>query len=153
MNRFYAAATRVLLDTDAVIDKLVGDEVSGLHLPFLGERQARLAVDAARRLLWATGHGAAGGPWLPVGVHTGREECLRVWVLRVGEPAPVAPSCGVSGPTSSSRAILTSWACGRSAASPSLRPERSLPGFMRWRRGRASPGLGDVLGYLAGLAK
>ena len=74
MNRFYAAATRVLIKTDALINKLVGDEVVALYVPLLtGPNHARPAVEAAQELLGATGHGAAGGPWLPigVGVHTG----------------------------------------------------------------------------------
>ena len=74
MNRFYAAANSVLVKSDAMIDKMVGDEVVGLYLPGLaGQEHARLAVQAAQDLLRATGHGARGGPWIPVGVgvHTG----------------------------------------------------------------------------------
>lgn len=74
MNRFYAVATDVMVKTDALIDKLVGDEVIGLYLPgWAGPNHARLAVKAARDLLHATGHGTPHGPWLPVGVgvHTG----------------------------------------------------------------------------------
>lgn len=74
MNRFYEAATDVLIRTDAVIDKLVGDEVIGLYLPlFTGPNHARPAVLAARELLLATGHGEDRDPWLPIGigVHTG----------------------------------------------------------------------------------
>lgn len=74
MNRFYKAATDVLIRTDAVIDKLVGDEVIGLYLPlFTGSNHARPAVLAARELLLATGHGEERDPWLPIGigVHTG----------------------------------------------------------------------------------
>lgn len=74
MNRFYKAATDVLIRTDAVIDKLVGDEVIGLYLPlFTGPNHARPAVLAARELLLATGHAEEQGPWLPIGigVHTG----------------------------------------------------------------------------------
>ncbi len=33
MHRFYAAATDVLVKTDAFIDKLVGDAVFGIYLP------------------------------------------------------------------------------------------------------------------------
>lgn len=74
MNRFYDVTTRVLMKSDAWIDKLVGDEVIGLYLPFLGERRARIAVETAQELLRVTGHADPGGPWLPVGagVHTGR---------------------------------------------------------------------------------
>ncbi len=74
MNRFYSAATSVLIKTDALIDKLVGDEVVALYLPLLtGPNHARSAVQAAQGLLRATGHGDPGGPWLSVGVgvHTG----------------------------------------------------------------------------------
>jgi len=74
MNRFYIAATDVLIRADAFIDKFVGDEVLGVFFPaFAGSHPARKAVLAARELLHATGHGTAAGPWLPVGVgvHTG----------------------------------------------------------------------------------
>ena len=74
MNRFYKAATDVLIRTDAVIDKLVGDEVIGLYLPiFTGPNHARPSVRAAQELLTVTGHGQEEGPWLPIGigVHTG----------------------------------------------------------------------------------
>jgi len=68
MNRFYRVATGALIDTDAFIDKLVGDEVIGLYLPlFTGPQHARPAVESARRLLQET------SGWLPigVGVHSG----------------------------------------------------------------------------------
>lgn len=74
MNRFYAVATDIMVKTNALIDKLVGDEVIGLYLPgWAGPDHARLAVQAAQELLRVTGHGEKGGPWLPVGVgvHTG----------------------------------------------------------------------------------
>ena len=74
MNRFYAVTTDVLVQTNAFIDKLVGDEVIGIYLPiFAGPNHARPATQAARELLRATGYGGRGGPWLPVGVgvHTG----------------------------------------------------------------------------------
>ena len=74
MNRFYKVATHALIKTDALIDKLVGDEVIGLYFPgFAGESHAKLAVHGAEELLRATGHGSAHGAWLPigVGVHTG----------------------------------------------------------------------------------
>ena len=74
MTRFYKAATRVLIKTDAFIDKLVGDEVIGLYLPLsTGPNHAGAAIEAAKALLRATGHDDAAGPWLPIGVgiHTG----------------------------------------------------------------------------------
>jgi len=74
INRFYQACTDVLVNSDALIDKLVGDEVIGLYVPGIaGPEYTRKAVEAARRLLEATGHADPGGPWIPVGagVHTG----------------------------------------------------------------------------------
>lgn len=69
MNRFYRTATDVLVPSDALIDKFVGDEVMALYVPgFAGEDYARRAIDAARDLLKATGQGSPAGPWIPVGV-------------------------------------------------------------------------------------
>jgi len=74
MNRFYRAVTNVLFDTNAFVEKLVGDEVGGFFVPgFSGSSHAHIAVDAARKVLEATGHTDPSGPWIPVGVgvHTG----------------------------------------------------------------------------------
>lgn len=74
LKRFYVAATEVLVRTDALIERLVGDEVVGLFIPgYTGPEHARQAVQAAQELLHVTGHRDPGGPWLPigVGVHTG----------------------------------------------------------------------------------
>jgi adenylate cyclase len=74
MNRFYVAATDVLVPADALVDKFVGDEVMALFVPgFAGPDHAGRAIRAAEALLRATGHTDPAGPWLPVGVgvHTG----------------------------------------------------------------------------------
>jgi len=74
INRFYRAVTDVLFDTNAFVEKLVGDEVGGFFVPgFSGPRHTRIAVDAAKKILEATGHTDPSGPWIPVGVgvHTG----------------------------------------------------------------------------------
>jgi adenylate cyclase len=74
MNRFYKIATHVLIQTDAMVDRLLGDEAIGLYLPgFAGPEHPRKAVEAAQELLRQTGHNDSKGPWLPVGVgvHTG----------------------------------------------------------------------------------
>ena len=74
INRFYTASTEILVQSNALIDKLIGDEVAGLYLPGIaGPDHARIAVDAARALLKATGHADTAGPWIKVGVglHTG----------------------------------------------------------------------------------
>ena len=74
INRFYSVASHVLIQTDAMVDRLLGDEAIGLYIPgFTGPEHSRKAVEAAQDLLRLTGHGDAKGPWLPVGigVHTG----------------------------------------------------------------------------------
>jgi adenylate cyclase len=74
ISRFYQAATDVMVHTDALVDKLIGDEVTGLYVPgFAGEQHAKAAIEAAKLLLTVTGHADADGPWVPVGagVHTG----------------------------------------------------------------------------------
>lgn len=74
MNRFYVTATDVLVRTDALVDRLIGDEAIGLYVPaFTGRQHPRLAIEAAQRLLELTGHRDSKGPWLSVGVgvHTG----------------------------------------------------------------------------------
>jgi adenylate cyclase len=74
INRFYTATTGVLVQTGALIDKLIGDEVAGLYVPGIaGPDHPRIAVNAAQALLAATGHGDPNGPWIRVGagVHTG----------------------------------------------------------------------------------
>ena len=75
MNRFYTVASRVLIQTDAMVDRLLGDEAIGLYLPgFAGREHPRKAIEAAQDLLRLTGHRDPRGPWIPVGVgvHTGR---------------------------------------------------------------------------------
>jgi adenylate cyclase len=69
MGRFFDAASQVLFDHNAIVDKFVGDEVIGIFVPaFAGTEHARTAVDAGQELLRATGHGSKDGPWVPVGV-------------------------------------------------------------------------------------
>lgn len=73
MNRFYEVANRVLVASDAWIDKPVGDEVRGFYLPVFATNHARAAIEAAEELMKATGHADPDGVWLPIGagVHTG----------------------------------------------------------------------------------
>ena len=54
---------------DGFVDKFVGDELVALFYPLLtGEQFVERAVDAAKEVLRATGHGDTGGPWVPVGM-------------------------------------------------------------------------------------
>lgn len=69
MDSFYAAATSVLVAHDAVIDKLVGDEVMALFWPVLMRgRPCEEMVAAAEELLRAVGYGNGDGTPLPLGV-------------------------------------------------------------------------------------
>lgn len=72
--RFYDALTAELIKGDALIDRLIGDEVLAIFVPVLtGDRHAQAALKAAQAILRATGHEDPGGPWVPVGasIHTG----------------------------------------------------------------------------------
>ena len=74
MNRFYTVASHILIQSDAMVDRLLGDEAIGLYIPgFAGPEHPRRAIEAAQDLLRRTGHADNNGPWLPVGVgvHTG----------------------------------------------------------------------------------
>jgi adenylate cyclase len=73
VDRFYQAATGILVEHEAIVDKFVGDEVIGIFIPALaGDDHARAAVDSALELLRATGHDTD-APWAPlgIGVNTG----------------------------------------------------------------------------------
>lgn len=100
MNRFYKAANSVLVAHDAVIDKLIGDEVMALFLPGIAGRTfRRRAVEAGVELLRAVGYGSPDGPWLSlgVGVHAGLAFVGKVGVdggasdfTALGDPVNVA---------------------------------------------------------------
>ena len=74
INRFYSTSTEVMVHTDALIDKIIGDQVAGMYVPGIaGQDHPRRAIEAANEILEKTGHKSADGPWiqLGVGVHTG----------------------------------------------------------------------------------
>ena len=74
MQRFFQTAIKIFTWTDAIVDKMVGDEVIGIYVPCLtGSNYRKSAVEAGLKLLRATGHDDPAGPWLSigVGVHSG----------------------------------------------------------------------------------
>jgi adenylate cyclase len=84
INRFYTEVTRVLIHADAMIEKLVGDEVTAIFFRGItGEDYPRLAIEAGQKLLRVTGHGKGKEPWAPIGIgiHTGE-----TFVGSVGRP-------------------------------------------------------------------
>jgi adenylate cyclase len=69
LNRFYIAATQTLLRHDAVIDKLIGDEVMAFFVRGIsGPQYRQRAVRAGVELLRAVGYASDEGPWLELGV-------------------------------------------------------------------------------------
>ena len=68
LNRFYRTATEVLIRHDAIVDKLIGDEVMALFIPGIcGPEYNRRAVEAGSALLQEVGYGRSEGPWLALG--------------------------------------------------------------------------------------
>ncbi len=69
LRRFYACAEDVLFP-EAIIDKLIGDEVMALYLPMygvLGDPTATM-LKHSRELLGRVGYGSPGGPFVEVGI-------------------------------------------------------------------------------------
>jgi adenylate cyclase len=107
IDRFYRATTDVLIRTNALIDKLVGDEVVALYTPGIaGPDFARKAIAAAAEMLVATGHADGADPWIPLGVglHSGK-----VYVGAVGS-ADGLSDITVLGDTANTAARLASQA-------------------------------------------
>ena len=74
IDRFYQIASQILVNSDALIDKIIGDQAAGIFVPGLaGSQHAHRAIEAGRKLLGATGHGKGSTPWVPlgIGIHTG----------------------------------------------------------------------------------
>jgi len=74
IQRFYKETSAVLIAHNAMVNRLMGDQVIALFVPrFAGNDHAKVAVHVARELLRVTGHENPNGPWVPVGVgiHTG----------------------------------------------------------------------------------
>jgi adenylate cyclase len=69
LRRFYASAESVLFP-EAIIDKLIGDEVMALYLPMYGrfEEAPPVMLDHARELLRAVGYGGEEPPFAEVGI-------------------------------------------------------------------------------------
>jgi adenylate cyclase len=68
MNRFYELAADVLMRHDAVIDKLIGDEVMALFIPSWTPAATSHMVHAAEELLRGVGSGSDTAAWLPLAI-------------------------------------------------------------------------------------
>jgi adenylate cyclase len=75
IDRFYRTATDVLVHSNALIEKLAGDEVTALFVRgFAGEHYTLTAIEASWKLMQAVSRGRTEGPGIAVGVgvHFGR---------------------------------------------------------------------------------
>jgi adenylate cyclase len=69
LNRFYELAMDLLIRHDAIVDKIVGDEVMGLFLPpFVRGDPLEQMVATGEALLRGVGFGSRKDAWLPLGV-------------------------------------------------------------------------------------
>ena len=144
MNRFYVAATDVLVPADALVDKFVGDEVMALFVPgFAGPDHARRAIRAAEALLRATGHADPGGPWLPVGagVHTGV-----AFVGAVGSAGSVTDITALGDAVNSAARLASAAAAGEVLVSEASAEAARLAGGDMERRELALKGRTEPLG-------
>ncbi|HKJ28083.1 MAG TPA: adenylate/guanylate cyclase domain-containing protein [Anaerolineales bacterium] len=74
IDQFYRVTTDIFIKADAMVDKLVGDEVTAFFMPGLsGKDYVNKAIQAAQEIMVQTGHQDGQKPWAPVGigVHTG----------------------------------------------------------------------------------
>ena len=75
VNRFYKETSKAVIQYNAIVNRLMGDQLIALFVPrFTGSNHAKVALEAAQDLLRVTGHGREAGndPWVPVGagIHT-----------------------------------------------------------------------------------
>lgn len=69
IDRFYTAATNILIYREAIIEQLVGDQVAALFVPGLsGGDYVDRAILAAQEMQHAFGVGTPEGPWIDVGI-------------------------------------------------------------------------------------
>lgn len=107
IDRFYQATAKVLYKKNALLEKLIGDEVTAFFVPGIaGPGHARVAIEAGEEILRVTGHADPRGSWVPVGVgvHTGL-----AFVGAVGA-ADSAPDISVLGDTVNTAARIASQA-------------------------------------------
>jgi adenylate cyclase len=133
LDRFYNVAADAVFSNDGFVDKFVGDELVATFVPLLtGEQHAIRAVDAARDLMKATGHGSPDGPWVPLGagVHTGT-----TWMGAVGEGAaanmtalgdPVNVTARLASLAEAGEILITSEAALAAGVDTTTLPHKSL---------------------------
>ncbi|NQW19207.1 MAG: adenylate/guanylate cyclase domain-containing protein [Chloroflexi bacterium] len=68
LNRFYRVAMDSLLPQNAIVDKMIGDEVMAFFVPAFQQNSPSAALSAAVNILKGVGNGSGKEPWLPVGI-------------------------------------------------------------------------------------
>lgn len=130
--RFYAIGGEVLTRCDALIDRLMGDQVVGYFLPvFAGRAHADRAVEAAVDLLRSTGHADAGGPWIPigVGVNTGL-----AFIGTVGQPGGMIELTALGDPVNTAARLASSAGAGEVLVSDATARAAALDTHEREKR-------------------
>jgi len=148
LRHFYACAEDALFP-EAVIDKLIGDEVMALYLPMYGrfEEAAPVMLDSARDLLRRVGYSSAEGPFAEVGIGLDYGEAFVGNVGRrslndftaVGDVVNVAAR--LQGEAAGGEILVSGRLAARLAEPPGERLELTL-------KGKAEP----VVAYRSGLA-
>jgi len=69
INKFYTRSSNILIESNALIDKFIGDEISAYWVPGLaGKDHAAIAFESAKNILKDTENVIGGEPWVPIGI-------------------------------------------------------------------------------------
>ncbi len=122
IQRFYQVTSKVLVEYNAMVNRLMGDQVIGLFVPrFAGLLHAKLAITAAQNMMRVTSQGDRANPRIPmgIGIHTGVAYVGSVGTNKgVNEIAVLGPAANLAARLSSLAAdgeILVSEAAATSA--------------------------------------
>lgn len=88
LDRFYAIASDALVANRGIVDKMIGDEVMGLFIPFhVGGDLGRAMIDSARDILRGVVGAGPDGADIPVGIglHRGDAYVGKVGTDNVGD--------------------------------------------------------------------
>ncbi len=138
LRRFYRCAEDVLFP-DAVIDKLIGDEVMAIYLPdfqpnIQRDEVAGLMLKHAQELLRAVGYGSAEGPFVEMGIGLDFGEA---YVGNIGQRAlfdftavgdVVNTASRLQGQASSGEVVLSDRVANDLPSAPGTRVELELKG-------------------------
>ena len=130
LNRFYKAATETLIRHDAVIDKLIGDEVMALFIPgFCGPNYVQRAAEAGLALFRALGYHNAETPWMPIGaaVNSGKS-----YVGNVGSEG-VVDFTALGDPVNTASRLASSAGAGELLLSEEVFATVAELDFIHWR--------------------